>query len=69
MTEEPVFELIETFCCQTRRQVIIDLTYNQKARGDMVKGKPESCNYGTECCKGKHCVLNFASVETTRRKR
>ena len=67
--DEPVFECVETFCCQKRGEVTLDLSLSKKPLGNLVSGSPVSCNCEASCSKGILCLLKAIRITTGRRKR
>ncbi len=67
--EDPVFENVETFCCQRRDEVTLDLCVARKPLGSVVSGAPVSCNFEGSCSKGIFCLLKVIRITTGRRKR
>ena len=66
---DPCLEDIETFCCQTRRQVIVSLQVTEPQQpGFVVTGSPFSCNYEASCSRGIFCLLKAKMVTTGRRR-
>lgn len=58
---------VETYCPYIRKQVILTLLCYPIPKGEIVKGKPTSCNH-IECQETHqaHCYLHSLQIETKR---
>ena len=67
MMQDPVFEGVETFCCQRRRDVTLDLCVGRRPLSSVVSGSPVSCSCEVGCSKGIFCLLKVNQITTGRR--